>query len=455
MCIRDRCVIAGALALVAGSITAPLLSAQSRQAPADTGRMAWGHKDYTRYTSVDQCDRAAMHVWADVGRVYVPDTGQYSAKADTVPSAVIAAARACGTKFTAADTDPRELWSLMRLSLILGNDAQAKAVVERQYALAKTSSERATVLTTAIATYMGFAPPRLSAAQALLARLDSLGPTEKVAQFNARLDIMKYWHTLYDVDSLRAHANAALDRIQAMTQDERDAVPVYEPYMELLMIANEQQDLETQQKLLDRALADVGTWREGRGAEWTGPSSSLLETRRAIYGKKARPLAGSFWFNNGGVPKPAPGKLSLLVHVSHVCSVQCFPLYTLIRQLNRQYGSELDITFVTDTRGFAPGTGPIPANEEAQHASKYFHEFLKLPVGLLVDETPFTKRPDGRLVHKTSPIGELFNGWRMVNAVLIDAGGRIRWLGALSSGSDKRMIESAINKAKNAQVASE
>jgi hypothetical protein len=432
--------------------SAPIF-AQSSRSPADTGRMAWGHNDYSRYTSADPCNLAFMHVWEEYRRVYVPDTGRYAVARDTVPTAVLNAARECGSRFSVESIDPRELWSLMRISLVLEEDAKAKAAFERRYSLVTTPMERAATLVKGIQTYLQSAPPRLEMARELLRRIDSLGPSAKIAQYNARLAIMDYWHMVYDVDSLRAHANAAIERLQVMTQDERDAVDVTPPYEKLLLVANEQQDLDEQERLFDQALADVGGWREGRGSQWTGPMMSLLETRKAIYGKKTRALSGAFWFNHGGVPRPAPGKLSLIVHVSHLCSVRCYPLYAVVRQLHRQYGDELDITFVTDTRGFAPGTGPLSPEEEAKEAAKYFIDFLKFPVALLVDETPHTKRSDGRLVYKTSPIGEMFNGWQMVNAVLIDKEGRIRWLGALRNGMDKRMIESAITKAKNASSA--
>lgn len=167
----------------------------------------------------------------------------------------------------------------------------------------------------------------------------------------------------------------------------------------------------------------------------------LLETRVALYGKKTKPLSGTFWFNNNGVPRPAPGKMSLIVNVSHVCGTGCYGVYNTIRSLQKQYGADLDVTIVTSTVGYATGTGPLAPAEEAQKAADFYLNYLKIPAAILVEETPISKRDDGRILRGTSKFAETFAS---MNAVLVDRNGVIRWLGLIQSTKDKRMINAAI-----------
>lgn len=439
---------AGALTKVAKSSEAlgtpqtPVL----RRSPADTGRMAWGRKDFSRYESADACDRATEQVLAEFRRSRVFDTLPYRLEADTVFTVARDMARTCGSKYTVETIDPRELWSLFRLSQTLGNFDYTKAVIVRQLALSKTLKDSASVLVKGINSYLSGSPPRLDFAQALLKELDAMGPTQKVSQFEGRVALMGYWQTVYNVDSLRVYATAAVEQSRTMSLVEKDEVPIVAPYNALLTLANETQDVAGQEKIFNEALSDVGSWRDGKGAQWTTAMGGLIEMRKALYGKKTKPLAGTFWFNEKGSPRPLPGKMSLIVHVDHTCGEQCFSKYIVLRQLMAKYGDELDVTFVTETRGFAAGTGPLEPADEAKKAASYFLDFLKFPVAVLVDETPWEKIPDGRRFAQPSAIGSMFAGWRTLNTVLIDKEGRIQWLGTIGRVTDERMVTAAIDR---------
>ncbi len=417
-----------------------------RRNPADTGRMAWGRKDFSRYQSADACDRAATQLLVESRRTRVFDTLPYKLEADTVFSVARDMARTCGSKYTVEGTDPRELWSLFRLSQMLGNFDNAKAAVVRQLTLSKTLEDSANVLVKALSLYLSGPPPRLDLAQAVLKELDAMGPTRKVQQFQGRVALMGHWQLVYNADSLLAYATAAVEQSRTMSIVERDEVSLMTPYSALLTLANETQDVAGQEKIFNEALTDVGSWRDGQGARWTTMMGGLIEMRKTLYGKKTKPLASTFWFNTNDSPRPLPGKMSLIIHVSHTCGERCFGLYTLMRQLIAKYGNELDITFVTETRGFAAGTGPLEPKDEAKKASSYFLDFLKLPVAVLVDETPWETIPDGRRIAQPSAIGSMFSGWSALNAILVDKEGRIQWLGTVGSSGDERMIVSAIDR---------
>ncbi len=413
----------------------------------DTARMSWGRQEFSRYTSAAACDRAILQMQSEVGRDRTLDTIPYAVFSDTLSTLARKVAEYCGRRFSVESTNPNELLSLLRIALALGDSAKARAVLQRQLSLAVNPADLALRCVEAIHLLLDASPPRLADVRAVLHRLDDLGPDVITKQFHARVLLLDYWKTAYDRDSLRKHAAAAVALIQAMNQEQRDSLGLYyQPYEALLDLENEEQDLAAQEKWIDQAMIDVGRWRNGMSQFWIGRLNKLLQTRKSLYGKQTRSLPGRYWFNTANEPRPVPGRVSLLIRVNHTCGERCFPQYTLIRQLKATYGDALDITLITETRGFVVGSGPLLPAEEAPRAAAYFLEFLKLPVGLLVDEVPYVKRPDGRLVWQISPIGRIFNDWNDANAVLIDASSSIRWLGLIESDRDKRFATAAIDR---------
>jgi hypothetical protein len=409
--------------------------------------MAWGHQDFSNYTSVDACGGAVRDMAFEILRTHVMDTLPYNVHGDTLPTAAVAIAHACADRFTVPGTDASDLWSLFRTSIVTGKTDQASQVIERQLSLAKTVKQKAKILSIAIQTYLGSHPPLPTQAQQLMPRLDALeGAYALMNQYQAHIALMGYWHRVYNADSIRKEAKFSLALLKKMTADQRDGLNVFPPYMELIWLASDEHDLKSQKDLINQGLADVGAWRDGRGSDGFLKAERLLETQTALYGKATRALQGKYWFHDGGSPHPAPGKASLLIHVDHSCGMDCYPLYAVIRQLARKYGANLDISLITETEGFAPGTGPLLPDQEATQVSHYYLDFLKLPVALLVDVSPAVKRPDGHIEHQPSPIGQMFDGWELVNTVLVDRDGKIQWLGMIASPDDQRMAETAIDR---------
>jgi len=371
----------------------------------------------------------------------------YSVSTDTLPAVAKMVAQQCGARFTVNNVEPGDLWGLMRLSLAMGKDDQAAAALDRMIVEAPNDSIRSHVMRTGLLAYLSSHAPRIAPAQKLMQRLDGLAAASRVEKYEGHAQILLYWRIAYNPDSMRTHAKTAITLLQAMTPDERDMVDPFAPYFTLLGLANDEQDVQTQSELVDQALKEVGSWHDGKGTEQFLHAEHLVQSQTAVYGRKTRALKGKYWFNDGGHPHPAPGKVSLIVHFDHLCGVECYPLYTVVRSLHEKYGDSLDITLITDTRGHAITTGIVDAPTEAKAVSDYYLTYLKLPVALLVDVGPVTKHRDGKLEYKPSPIGEMFDGWRLANTVVVDAAGRIQWLGAMGSPRDTRMIEKVIDRA--------
>ena len=417
--------------------------------PADTGRMTWGHQDYSRYTTADACDRAAEAMSVEIWRTHARDTMPYAIATDTLATATVAAARACaGTRFPAASADQRELWSVLRLAFDRNDDAQARQAVDRQLSLVSDPADRGRVLSTAIQTGMGVSPPRVTLAREWLGRLDALGAPAQSARYDARIAFLRYWHLLYTPDSLLTTADSAIAIASRMTADERDEVDVFTPYAEKFWVANIASDFATQQSIVDSGLSRVGAWRSGNGAQWFTSMASLLSEQKKLYGKTTRALTAPHTYNDGGHPRPRPGTAALIVHADAMCGTYCYSMYTVLRQLHARTRDSLDIVLATETKGYAPGSGPLTPADEAALDARYFIDFLKLPAALIIDDASQTRRPDGRIIRQPSPIGRLFAAWQGANAVLVDREGKVRWLGVLQSTADARIVDAAVGRLK-------
>lgn len=429
-----------------------ILLASLQTTPADTGRMAYGHQDWKRYTTPPPCDRAVASETAESQRKHdrpaeLPSVGldTTSMLPVTLPPSAVAAAKHCAPQVAVATTARRDLWSLFRLLLARNDDSAASAVVQRQLRLVRSAANQGAVLLTAIQNGLAARPARLAAAQGWLRQMDVLGPSVRVSQYNGHLQLLEYWQTAYTPDSIRAHVTTLLRLLRPMTAEERDLIDASAPYEALLQLANDTNDVASAQSIIAREKRDISGWRGDGGAQMAADAEQLLAMQTTLYGKRTRALQGTYWFNIGGTPRPAPGSVSLLVHVDHTCGIRCYPLYALLRQIQSRYG-DVALTLMTETHGWAIGTGVLPPAAEADTVSHYYLDFLKLPAALVVDRSPVSKKADGHVIHGISPIGSMFNGWKGVNAILVDRDATIRWIGMLRDETDLRRVSFVIER---------
>lgn len=159
----------------------------------DTGDFAPGHRDFTHYTTPWLCVAAATTT-TDVLRNPLPallsyDSLRHQPDRDTLPAQARAIARACGAKFTLANTSADDWAVLFDLALLAGDDSLAQAIVARRVATASPKG-RDTVWLQTLRVYLGepvdglnsAEPARPGLAQALVAQIDRQGDAQ------ARLD---------------------------------------------------------------------------------------------------------------------------------------------------------------------------------------------------------------------------------------------------------------------------
>ncbi len=442
-------VMIGALGL-SGALraqTSPLNLTPLRSA-ADTARNAWGRQDYTSYTSVFACDRAVEQMHAEDRRNRAFDTLQYAVEMDTATVRVKTIAQRCGGRFTVDAVPSHQLWALFRVSLAADDMDKAHAIIQRLLTMAPTAGEQGIVLSIAIKLMMNGAPPRVVAARALLPRLDALGDAAQVARVIARTQLLDYWWLSYQVDSLRAYAEAAVRMLAAMPPEARDSVEAIRPFEVLFDIAKVNGDVVQQKQLLEQANSVLSGWHGNAGDVWINSEAQSLATQEAAYGRKTPALQGKFWFNTGGTPRPEAGKLTLFIRQAYENGELSAPLYGLIHKLHARYRDTLEIVIISHTKGWVRGRGPLSIEDETQYATQYFLEFKKLPVGILVEEVSFRKRVDGYLVRQATQTDSLWRGWGnyRMNSVLVDRETAIQWFGGMQNTKDLRYVAAAIDR---------
>ncbi len=439
----------GALFLV--SFVLPL-RAQVLSSSADTGRMAWGHKDFSRYDRPSMCDRAAMLTGGYETRKYDPDTIlQIREDVDTpLPEEVVEVVKNCLSTLSTDSIDPRQTWSLVRAMLAINEDERSRKPIDKLLVNGKTRADTMHVLGKAMTLYLEVTPTRLDLALYYARLLDSLvtGAGVQVVRFNIRNNIANHWMRKYVVDSVKKYASEAIKIYRYMDPTEQDMVPIHSLFGNLINIANERGDVAAQEAILDTARELMSEWRQDDGRSWLDRTTRSVDIRRSMYGRKTQPLQGAFWLNNQGVPRPTTGKISLVVMVNHNCgtAIRCVSQFIALKRLQAIYGDKLDLTLISVTQGYAPASGVLTPREEAEAIAKYFTGFHKLSAAILVDEAPVYTIEDGRVLRDLAPIVHTFNELGSVNAILTDSEGRIRWLGNLRSENDRKPLVLTINR---------
>lgn len=442
--------------ILLGSFVAALLMphgyalSQRHVDPSDTGRIRWGHENFQNYFSPGMCDRAMADVLRLHQRVFKPDTStsrlvQNDSVLRVIPPAVIDVARKCVSKFNVNSLEPSQLPHLANIYITLGDISNSQAAMDRAILLAKDRKDTVSYISDALLMHLNAIPIRLDIAKKYADIFDN--GNSMPDKFMVRQIYMNFYRSRYVVDSIKKYANEAIGLYKTMSLEDQDKVDIPGTFKTLLELANESGNLTLQSEILDTAAMVMGGWQGGQGAQYVQSYSNSLDIRKSFYNKKTKPLEEGMWYNNNGIPRPQSGKVSLLIKTGHNCGVKCYDQINTIRKLYRTYGADIDISLITSTNGFAPGSGPLEPAAEGREAAKYFNDFLKLPFPVLVDEAPTHKMDDGRIRRGSGPIATMFGDFQGVNAILTDALGRIQWMGGLSSESDRKMVMAVINRA--------
>lgn len=164
----------------------------------DTGALAPGHRDFSRYHTPALCAaavsselQASRRTLAAQAAARVPRNPVH----DTLPITVMAVARRCVAQFSLRTTSVQDLPSLFALFLTAGEDALADTIVAQRLMRASTDSQRTKVFVAALNGYLAATPARIDAARALITRAAQTDNPGETAQLWLQLQIalLNFW----------------------------------------------------------------------------------------------------------------------------------------------------------------------------------------------------------------------------------------------------------------------
>jgi hypothetical protein len=315
---------------------------------------------------------------------------------------------------TPETVDSADLYDLMRAALTIGDTALAqKTVIHHASKVTRSVSERAGVFVDAI----GFAlqtmgpaqdrspeihPTQREWAESMVPLLMALGPDAKGAIYQ----VFEYRRS----DAFRRHDTAAIVRlgielstyVQGLkTLSHRDSMEMRVVFSDSIEIVKYQRDPNLIQTI--RRLAD-------RYIEWTPDNDTLRlfaqgNVEAAIkfvkyYGTPAPTSFSAFRRYPSDAPAgPVPGRVTIIGYIEELGTGFIEPYLASLRRLHEKYHAQgLDIMLIARTQGYAWGSPPLDAAQEAKAIGWYYREHLKLPFTILVFSQQFSRRSDGRLI---------------------------------------------------------
>jgi len=407
----------------------------------DTGRLQVGHRDYTRYDTPGACYQAVVALQRLSARTGVLDTMSFTTAHDTLPVVARQAALRCGAAFTVQSTAPRDLRDLYRLSLAMGRDDQARAVLERAMSLAPTVPEKGQFLWHAVADNLGATPCLIARVDSILRRLDALGPAAHLARMFAHRARLEYAWATFDRPVIRREIEAIYAVLPLFDTDELDTWPtVGALYDAAVAVTQYDSGPRVLAPLLDRIRPYAVRIHRGRESAVLASYALGIEWRVKLSELTIPPLTGGTWFPTSGANHyPVAGRPLLVVSVDHSCGARCHPAYAEIARLRQRYAaSGLDVVLVSGTSGFMQGAGVQTPAQETESIRHYFLDYLHLDVALRVTETSFRLvPPDDHREVIVPPPATVWDQYLTNGAgVLLDPSGKPVWMGVFMANDE-------------------
>ena len=425
--------------------------------------------DIAQYATVEQCLAATARVADSVrnrGAVH-PDTLLYGGVAEALrppPAPVVETARRCSARFPAAPAPVEDLAPLLTLYLEAGRDADASMLVTRRLATIAPAAEheRAAALDTITRAYLAAQPARLDAAQAHLTELGRLGAA---SPWQIRMNAFGNFSggAWSAGDTVRAEwaAKEIVAMAKTLTDAERRTTSFnwlgkHMVYGALILLDH--------RALLDSLRRSTAGYVAAKRASWARASGERPDALRFPIGEQAPALAGDFWFQRGDSAggRPTKGVTSLVVFLEQACpntSRGCQTTYAALRRLAERF-PELQITLVSQTQGYFQGLPPLTPSEEADALRRWWLEFHRLPVALVVATREFWRLPDPdrRRINRDVPNTTNYSfgrSWVAGNesVFLVDPSGTIVEVGSLIAPSNEPHFAELIEILRRRQMA--
>ncbi len=420
--------------------------------PSDTGRMLRGHRQFDQYTRPSQCYTAVLQMTGILWRTFLIDTMEYSAMiALSFPQQSIDAGRSCLASLGNMHslTDPLELEFLQRLALLVSDDTLANNIIAYRMGFARSNEDSAKVLWDSFDKYLDNRPRRFEAATQTLALLDRLSPNTYQARLSAHWRLLEIYSTSFDLDKVKQEGTRMLAICAEMETKGivlqhnacgNNGVTWWE--IDLAVYNDPSRVPQLASAALDMNEAQLRAIPPGN------PASDFI-ARVDMIGQPAPPLqlSPSFWFRSDGTKQwPVPGKASYILYTEQNFGAMNYRNVVQIRRALDKYGSSgLDVTIIVPTAGYTrwSDSPPQTPEEEAESVRQYYQDILKVPVSVVVEELPFTRKPDGRRVNERSKFLTMYHE---SISILTDRAGRVVGMNFVSEGELNAYIRRALRR---------
>jgi len=386
---------------------------------------------FVRYTTPGQCVQAASRLDMLYWRDKRPDTVVYAPATDSVPASVVAAARACMTRFTVETTPVPELRRLAVLSLWAGNDTVARRAIGRlvRVGSAPWTADRGWQLWLWIDALYTARPTRMQDARTAMAQLDALGSRAALWRVFAHTRAADYNLSVNDRTTAMAEARAALAASRLVPSNERiDWVyRLAQPYRVAASILALTRGGPAALAILDTMATDLTPLRPAGSSDQQRLADGFRQDRNLFehLGMRNVPrVHADAWYGaTCDTVRPRAGKLTLLVFLYG----PSYPMFATLNRLHAKYGATgLDIVFMSTTRGYFRDMPMLVPKVESDSMGSYQQQFLKLPGPLAMETTSFIHIADGR--RRDQPTENLKTYGQMGGYVLVDRSGVVRWI---------------------------
>jgi len=382
------------------------VAAAAAWAKADTGRMMTGYRDLSAYDTPGYCLAAMDGTERLTWRRGESDTLPKRTLLDTVPTKVRDMGRACIAKMTPRSVPPVELYNLTRVALRLGDTALARQTVEYHLSITTTNPRaRGYVLVDAISGAAEARPIQFPFIESMLPKVSALGKGAVDAGVLAYTLAQAVAHDRFDTTRREQFSAARHALIKTLTTEEKKALrvdlgSVFSDSLEIVwyhVVPN-----------LSSAVKRLGEqWAAANGTEKTQFAHAVIymaTTLGAIVGQPAPTVNVLKRYPADAPLVPVPGKVTIVMNVRSIGRGMLDGTMARLRRMHERYHDRgLDIVLVARTAGYAWASPPLVAEAEANLFEWYYREHLKLPFSVLVEETSFGKRPDGRRVAQKTP----------------------------------------------------
>jgi hypothetical protein len=339
--------------------------------------------------------------------------------------------RACLASATVANTPPRQLWSLGNALLDVHEDARAAEAFARVLQQNRTApvTEQAWWLSQLFTAYLGEDSARVRTAFTYLAQLDALGAPAAGFRLKAHNEIYGYASARDSIAFMTDQARRARQLSRTLTGEMQR-----EWLGEILAAVANQADVEQRRKQYQPAIAEVKAAikeLEPLNAALVHQTlDPVLQKLQVIAGNAAMPKTQAAYVYFPGqqthettIVRPRPGRVAVFITGSYqwggFSESPGFVMFRFAQRVADRFGDRVDVTILGEAIGM-DGERLIPVADEAPLFPKFFHDYMKMTVPVVVFTPKVTgKAPDGRLIREPNP-----NSFAM--ATLVDKHGAVR-----------------------------